>query len=356
MRESLSTSNFDMSWYRFSMTFVLTCVVALVVLYTSILVIDPYDSLAFSPDWERYPVSRHSRDFNAILARRPEYDSAVIGNSTSMLLHPDELNREFGGKFVMLSMPAASPFEQMELLRLFQRHHPSMRTLLIGLDSIWCHADGASRFLGLMVNQQFPHWLYDENPWNDLLPLDETTLKKARMQLRALLGVRIRYEYKPDGYWDFSDALHDKNDPESIRERLYNEDKRLLRLSQDNRTATYPDMEVLEEALAKLPAETNKILFSPPSHHRQLPEPNTAQMAAWEGCKRRAAAIADKVPQTMVVDFNIRSRITEDDGNFIDGHHYTRPIASELVRFLSAAWQSKAQGLPELRVLAQPDR
>lgn len=345
-----------MTWRRFSITFLLTGSIALAALYTLILVIDPYDSLAFSPDWERYPVSRHSRDYNAVLARRPRYDSAVIGNSTSMLLHPDELNEQFGGKFVMLGMPAASPFEQMELLRLFRRHHPSIRTLVVGLDAVWCHADGEARFLGLMVNHPFPYWLYDENPWNNLPPLDHTTLKKMRMQLRALLGVGIRYEHKPDGFWDFSDALHDDNDPESIRRRLHSENIRLLRLGQDDEAVTYPDMQVLENVLAELSPETNKILLFAPSHHRQLPESNTAQMAAWEGCKRRAAEIAAKVPRTLVVDFMIRSHVTEDDGNFIDAQHYTRSIASELVQMLSAAWQGKAEGLSELRVLAQPDR
>jgi hypothetical protein len=346
-----------MSWRRFSSTLILTCMLVLGVLYLLVLVIDPYDSVAFSPDWKRYPVSRHSRDYNAILARRPEYDSAVIGTSTSMLLHPDELNRELGGRFVMLAMPAASPFEQLELLRLFHRHHAYIRTLVIGLDVVWCHASAAPHFLGLMANQPFPYWLYDENPWNDLPPLNHSTLKKARMQLRALLGIRIRYPYKPDGYWDFTEALYDNNDAESVRDRLYDaNNKQPLPAPGDDTTTVYPDLSSLKGILAQLPAETEKILFFAPYHHFQLPEPGSTQMTAWEECKRRAAMISAEVPRTLVVDFMIHSRITEDDANYIDGQHYTIPIASELVRLLSDARRGETDEPSELRLLSRSDQ
>ena len=58
------------------------------VLYLVVLIVDPYDSVPFSPGWERYPVTSQSRPYNIKLARRGRFDSAVIGNSTSMLLHP----------------------------------------------------------------------------------------------------------------------------------------------------------------------------------------------------------------------------------------------------------------------------
>ena len=343
----------DMAWRRFVTTLLTSLGLALSGLYGLVLMIDPYDALSFSPDWKRYPVSRHSRDYNAILARRPEYNSAVIGNSTSMLLPPTELNQELGARFVMLSMPAASPFEQRELIRLFQRHHSAIRNLVVGLDSVWCHPGGAPRVLGLMENHPFPYWLYDENPWNDLPPLDETTLKKARMQAKALLGLQIRYEHKPDGYWDFSDALHKENDPESIRRRLHAADRHPLPLDLPKGSEAFPDLADLENLLGLLPAETEKILFFAPTHHLQLPTPGSDQSAAWEDCKHRAAAIAGRVPRTLVVDFRIPSPLSENDAHFIDAQHYTRPIASELIEMLSAALRGKAGDLPELRVLAR---
>ena len=342
-----------MAWRQFSTALILSYFISLTLLYALILIIDPYDSVSFSPDWDRYPVSRHARDYNAVLARKPYYDSAVVGTSTSMLLHPDELSQTFGGKFVMLSMPAASPFEQLQLLRLLHRHHPEMRRLLIGLDGVWCEPNGSPRALGLMVNQQFPAWLYDDGPFGTLPPLDENTVDKARMQVRALLGLRIKYDHKRNGYWDFTNALHEDNKPESIRRRLYDEPERqILAPKKDDGLAAYPDLNALEGFLSGLSPETDKILFFAPYHHFQLPDSDTDQMAAWNGCKERAAEIAAAVPGAMVVDFMIRSRITEDDGNYIDSHHYTKPIASELVRMLSDARQGKADQ-PEFRVLAR---
>lgn len=342
-----------MAWRQFSTTLLLSCCAALTVLYGLILVIDPYDSVPFSPDWNRYPVSRHSRDYNAVLARRPQYDSAVVGTSTSMLLHPDELNQTFGGRFVMLSMPAASPFEQMQLLRLFRRHHTKIRRLLIGLDGVWCDPNGSPRAIGLMVNQHFPAWLYEENPFGTLPPLNHDTMDKARMQLRALLGLRVKYKHRIDGYWDFTDALHEDNEPASVHRRLYDEaEKQHLAGKKDDGAPAYPDFNELEGFLSGLSPETDKILFFPPYHHFQLAEPDTDQMDTWEGCKDRAAAIAARVPNTTVVDFMIRSKITEEDSNYIDGHHYTKPIASELIRMLSAAKQRMPLG-PEVKLLSR---
>jgi hypothetical protein len=347
-------SSLNMAWRQFSTTLILSCCIALTLLYALILIIDPYDSVSFSPNWDRYPVSRHSRDYNAVLARRLHYDSAVVGTSTSMLLHPDELSQTFGGRFVMLSMPAASPFEQMQLLRLFHRHHPKIHTLLIGLDGAWCDPNGAPRHVGLMVNQQYPAWLYDERPWGTLPPLDQNTIDDAGMQLRALLGLRIKYERKPDGYWDFTNALHKDNDPESIHRRLYNEPERqILVPKKDDGLPAYPDLNELEAILSELSPETSKILFFSPYHHVQLPESDTDQMATWQNCKDRAAAIVARVPGTTVVDFMVRSRITEDDNNYIDGHHYRRHIASELVRMLSDTQQGSTSDQPEFRVLAR---
>jgi hypothetical protein len=115
----------------------------------------------------------------------------------------------------------------------------------------------------------------------------------------------------------------------------------------------FPDLSALENLLARLPAETEKILFFAPTHHLQLPQPGSDQAAAWEGCKQRAAAIAERVPRTLVVDFMIPSRLSETDANFIDAQHYTRTIATELIALLSAARRGEAGDLPELRVLAR---
>jgi hypothetical protein len=80
-------------------------------------------------------------------------------------------------------------------------------------------------------------------------------------------------------------------------------------------------------------------------------------MDLWQQCKRRAAAIADKVPNTTVVDLMIHSRITENDDNYIDGVHYIPAVASELAGILSRVQQGEVSEIPEMRLLSgQPER
>ncbi len=167
---------------------------------------------ALLPRWERYPVTSHARPYNAKLARSGRFDSAVVGSSTSMLLRPTELNAEFGGNFVNLGMPAASPYEQLRVLDLLGYTGAYDGTLIVGLDPSWCAPDGSPRLLRQMMGQTFPESLYDDDIWNDLPPFNQKTLQHARSQLLALLGLRVRHPLRPDGYRDFTLTFRTDND------------------------------------------------------------------------------------------------------------------------------------------------
>jgi hypothetical protein len=51
-------------------------------------------------------------------------------------------------------------------------------------------------------------------------------------------------------------------------------------------------------------------------------------------CKRRVAAFAREIPNTIVLDFMIDSALTREDRNYWDSLHYTQAIADELVRHI----------------------
>lgn len=326
-----------------------------VVLYLLILVIDPYDSVSFSPKWERYPVRGDHRHWNAMLVRKPGFDSTVIGTSSSMLLKPSELNEVFRGSFVNLSMPAATPFEQLRLLDLFQHYHPRIGTVVFGLDSLWCHPDGGRQFTNDILRRAFPEWLYDTVTWNDLPPFNKTTLKATYDQARALLGIFVPYQRWTDGYEDLTQTLHKNKDPEAIRKRIYEGTREgvLWRNPDHPPLPTYPDLDRLAHALGKLPATTLKVLFFSPYHHFHLPQPGTEQETLWEGCKNKATGLAERVGNLVVVDFLIRSPITNDDSHYIDGYHYTTAIASRVTRLLGEALEASPAPSDEFRILAR---
>jgi hypothetical protein len=326
-----------------------------VFLYLLILIIDPYDSVFFSPRWTRYPVRGDHRHWNAMLVRQPGFDSAVIGTSSAMLLKPSQLNEAFSGSFVNLSMPAATPFEQLRLLELFQHYHPRIGTVVFGLDSLWCHPDGGRQFTNDTLRRAFPAWLYDTVTWNDLPPFNKTTLKAAYDQARALLGIFVRYQRWVDGYEDLTKTLHKTNDPEAVRKRIYESAKEgiLWRNPGHSLLPTYPDLDRLGAALGRLPATTLKILFFSPYHHFHLPQPGSEQEALWNGCKEKAAGLADRVDNLVVVDFMMRSPITNDDSHYIDGYHYTTAIASRVMHLLREAADTEDVTSEEFRILAR---
>ena len=80
-----------------------------VVLYALVLVVDPFDSVWFSPPFDREPVSQNQRYSYPALARKARFDSAVFGTSSTRLLKPEALDAALGASFVNLSMNAATP-------------------------------------------------------------------------------------------------------------------------------------------------------------------------------------------------------------------------------------------------------
>ncbi|MEQ1890688.1 MAG: hypothetical protein ABL951_16165, partial [Alphaproteobacteria bacterium] len=107
-------------------------------LYLLIFLIDPFDTLPFSPPLDRAPIASNARFSFPALARNAQYDSVVIGTSTARLLRPDVLNSLFSARFANLSMNSATAYEQFRLAEVFARHHPAAKTVIFGIDLVWC--------------------------------------------------------------------------------------------------------------------------------------------------------------------------------------------------------------------------
>ena len=349
---SHGSRNTEAAWRSWARWFVASALGTCAFVYLLVLIIDPYDSVPFSPGWERYPVTSQSRPYNVKLARRGRFDSAVIGNSTSMLLHPKDLGEHFGGTFVSLAMVAASPYEQLRMLELFNRSHGNTRTLIVGLDPFWCAPDGSPRQLPPMIGFPLWEWLYDENQWNDLPPFNKKTLQHTRSQLRALLGLRIRYPMRPDGYRDFTLTYRTDRDPETVRERIYGEKPWPLERTRDEVAPEFPELDALARELARFPADTLKVAYFVPFHAHHQPDTGSEQEALWNGCKAKAARVLGAVPNTVVLDFMIRSPLTTEDRNYVDAQHYTTAVAKDLAALLHRGARSDGQDAELFKILA----
>ena len=321
-------------WRRFFLLVVGTASIGAALIYAFIALVDPFDSLPLSPTADRAPVATNARFSFPALARKPDFDSAIIGTSTSRLLRPAALDPVFGARFVNLAMNAATAYEQSRLLEVFARAHPRPLAVVVGLDLVWCTTgDRLERY----TPRPFPEWLYDDGRARDYLHLFNLyALEQAAAQFAIITGLKSPH-YGRDGYTSFVPP-DSEYDPVRVAAHLRAEG---IIVPPGPRTGApaswrFPALERLGRDLAHLPSATTKLLFFVPYNHLLQPEPGPAA-TAWRECKRRVADLATDLPNAIVADFMIPSPITSSDNNYWDGLHYRIGIADRLAQDLALA-------------------
>jgi hypothetical protein len=311
------------------------------VIWLIILLLDPY---GVSPI--RLPIARPIMDINQRfmypqIVRSKAFDSVVIGTSTSRLLDPQQLDKAFGGRFANLAMNAATAWEQTELAKLYLRYQPTPKTLIIGLDQMWCVDE---KSLVKITFRGFPAWMYDENPWNDLPELLSTkTLEITGRLVGFHLGL-IPERIRRDGYEVFTPPENTYY-PERARFHIWKGFREpnvasvtppVVLKQDDADKLQFPALVWLEELVKMSPPSTMRMLAFMPLHIAAQPVPGSLAAAQIEVCKVRISGIARK-HSVKVVDFSIPSEITTNDANYWDPLHYRLPIAGRIVDGLKAA-------------------
>lgn len=316
-------------------------------IYLIVLLVDPYATVWFSPPLARAPVDSNQRFSYPAVARDSRFDSAVIGTSTTRMLRPALLEEAFGGQFANLSLNSGTAHEQRELLDLFTRHHKVIKTILIGVDTIWCERqDEYTRF----THRPFPPWMYDEDRWNDLLHLfNLRTIEQTGKQIAWLLGIRDS-SFDVNGFRAFLPPPEEYN-LERARGHIYGNGPRrpvgpvepAVTVAEDERRGwTYASHAALAAMLAALPRDTTKVLMLVPYHHMAQPAPGSLADLQWQECKRRLGTIAAGLENAHIVDFMFRSDITIRDENYWDVLHYGADVADKLPGWLAEAVRRRA--------------
>jgi len=310
-------------------------------LYAAILIVDPYDTVWFSPPLERVPISTNQRFSFPPLARKARFDSAIVGTSTTRLLEPARLNPLFDARFVNLSMNSGTAYEQMRLFDVFVRHHPAARTVIFGIDATFCQVGGvAEKF----TPRPFPAWMYDEDRWNDLIHLfNFPAVEETGKAVATLLGWRD-VKYGADGYTNFLPP-RSAYDLAKARRNIYGDEtpRRHAPISPPvapsaaERSAwTFPALPYLARMLDRAPAGATKVLLFVPYHVHRQPVPGSLAAAQGAECKARVTAMAGRAAgETHVLDFMIDSRITRNDSNYWDPLHYSTEVAARLADLIA---------------------
>lgn len=329
-------------------------------LYAALVLIDPYDSMPFSLPLERAPITQNQRFSYPAIARDPAFDSLVMGTSTSRLLRPAKLDALFGGRFANLSLNSGTAYEQTQLLKLFARHHAEVRTVVVGIDVVWCEiGERYEKF----TFRPFPPWLYDEDPWNDLLHVfNLPTIEQAGRLLAYLAGLR-EGNYGPDGYADFLPPPGDY-DLAKVRRGIYGTEPPRVRAAvvppaapeaAERQGWRFPTHALMREILAALPEDTLKVLYFVPYHHFGQSAAGSAEEARWQECKRRLTRMAGEFRNAHVLDFMFASEITLRDENYWDVLHYTVDVADRVSELIARS-AARGCGVPgQVRYLTAGD-
>jgi hypothetical protein len=325
-------------WRGFVRTFLAVLIGTAAGCYLFILLVDPYDDLPFSLPIEHRIVSISERFMYPQIVRSHRFDSLVIGTSTSQLLDPEILDKEFHVRFANLAMSSAMAWEQAQMLNLFIHTDGPPKALIVGLDSLWCDQKADQHRITF---RGFPDWLWDDNPWNDLPHLfNYGTFEIAVRLVGWHLGLyreRIRY----DGYEVFVPP-ESQYDPVRAHQNIWD--------GMPSRSGPqppplppaqlaglkFPALDWLEAGLARLPAWTLKILAFMPVSIAEQPVPNSTTASIEDECKARIVAIAKKYG-AKVIDWRIPSALTRNENNYWDNMHYRVPVATRIANELGPA-------------------
>ncbi len=328
------------AWTGFVKTLLLTAGGLVAALMLFVLLVDPYDNVPFSPPMARPMMDDNQRFLYPGLVRHGGFDSAVVGTSTSRLLQPAHLDGLFGGRFANLAMNSATAWEQYKIADLFLRTAPKVRTVVVGLDRVWCEPDADTQRLTF---RPFPPWMYDDDPWNDLLYLlNGKTLEIAARLVEYHLGFRPP-RLGPDGYEVFVPP-DDQWTWAKVEPMIYGGPKHPITPAEppyrpteaERQSWRFPALAWLDELVGRMPPGAQAILAFMPVHVAAMPQPGSRLAAREEECKGRVARIA-AAHGAALVDFRFPSRITSEDTNYWDNLHYRVGIADWIERSLATA-------------------
>lgn len=346
-----SISNFERAWKRLLLAALVSAAVTSLLILCVLALIDPYNVFSFSPSFDRQPIASRRGLSVASLARQPQFDSAALGSSTVQILKPAELNTLFGGRFVNLSIWGGTAWEQMLTGRLFARHHPSTRTVVMSIDAYWCGV-----MPDLRPPDQFQAWLYGEPSLLDVPHLFHmAAVWDALQQLDYIRHLR-NSATPADGFENiFPESQYSL---ERVREYIYGtpepkpvpyiDEAEVARLTKSH---TYPNHIYLPKILDALPASTLKILFFVPYHRYKLISLGVDTVAMYEGCKPAIVEIAKRYSNILVLDFMIDSPLTRDDRNFWDPWHYDAKTGTRLMELAARVRQHGIETQDSVRLL-----
>jgi hypothetical protein len=325
MNSSTSSSEADPGWgWSLLACFGALAGAALLVLALMV-VVDPYDSGKLGLLGINGVDNRLTQITAASRARDPDFNAAILGNSTAQMIDPVALSRATGLRFVQLYMTGSIPREQLAVLDFFLRNHRQVGALVIAADPGWCvHARPTEE------GAPFPYWLYDKSVVTYAVRLISWQAIEQAFQ-RLSIGLGQRQRMNPDGFVSYEDIWP----PGQFKEIGWPRDP-VPALSAEMR-ATFPEIAALGDIVRKLPANVPIVIFVPPTFAATVPKPGTETALERSACDAALRKIVAGRPRSNFVSYRVDNELTRDRDNFVDFIHYRPKLARAIEQGIVAS-------------------
>jgi hypothetical protein len=311
-------------WSRCLRACLVTLAICAGLLFAFTIAVDPYDSGKFGFFGINGVADRNTLTANASRARDASFDSAIIGNSTALLINPTALSRATGLHFVQLSVVGGSPREEFAVLDFFLRQHAHVGALVIGTDPSWCAHERSNR------PRPFPYWLYGRSRLVYTGALFSGAAIEHAVQ-RVQIGLGKRQRSDPTGTFDsedtwpvgeFRNTNHPADPPPAVNAVLRD---------------VFPWASELGDAIKKLPADVPVIVLVPPTAAPTVPQPGTPEARERDACNAALRSAVAGRPHSNFINYRIDNALTRDHANFIDYIHYRSNIAAKIGAGIAAS-------------------
>jgi hypothetical protein len=174
-----------------------------------IFVKDPYGRSGFRPSVQVPELGE--RELKVSRAMDQNFDSAIVGNSTSIPMQPEILDELTGLRFVSLSISGSGAPVALTMTRFFLSRHPAANAIIVGLDDTWCR-----NAIDMAEGRPFPFWLYG-NDVSYIFGLYEN----ASYEMLDAAVLMPRGGNRLDGYKPLGEAFHRQfDDINFVKQRL----------------------------------------------------------------------------------------------------------------------------------------
>ena len=313
--EAVSDPGMASEWRRWLLAFLSVPLLGGALLLAFLIAVDPYDTGKFGVLGIDGVDDQNTRTAIPSRARDPQFNAAVIGNSTVQRLDPTRLSQATGLRFVQLYMIGASPHEELAVLDLFVRSHPRPRALVIGADPSWCvhdHSDAG----------RFPYWLYDRSFFVYAARLMSWQGVEHAFQ-RLAIGLGLRQRKVVDGFFDYEELW-----PPPFRND--NRPRDPPPAATDAERELFPAIALLDAAIKRLPPEVPVVLLVPPTFHTTVPQPGSPGAREREACNAALARVVAGRPHSNFINYRVDNELTRNAENFADFIHYRGIIADKI--------------------------